>query len=600
MRAGSAALGRSLGTGFAFLQRVGKSLMLPVATLPVAGLLLGLGAANFAWMPPLVSELMRNSGDAIFANMPLIFAVAVALGFTENDGVSAIAAAIGYAVMLATMGVMAATLGQQPVTIMGIRTMQTGVFGGILAGALAAALFNRFYRIVLPPYLAFFAGKRFVPIVTALAAIGMGIVLSVVWPPIQQGINRFSHWAAVGDPRMAATLYGFAERLLLPFGLHHIWNAPFFYEIGSFTDATGRVVHGDIQRYFSGDPTAGVLGGAFLFKMFGLPAAALAIWRSARPENRATTGGIMVSAALTSLLTGITEPIEFAFLFVAPQLYLVHALLAASSQFVMASLDVHMGFTFSQGGIDFVLFNVLNPFSQRWWLVLVLGPIYAGVYFTTFFVAIRWLDLKTPGRDVGEAAATGVAAVAGAPDRLTRARELVLAFGGSENLASLDACITRLRVVVREPGRVDQARLKALGASGVVIVGQGVQAIFGPLSDNLRTDMQEVLRTEGNSLDSAPEVARVGSPPPASPTPGPRWTAENATPLLQALGGRQNLRALDVVALTRLRVELDDPARFDQAAARAAGVGVMQVAPGVLHLIVGQSADALAAVLRAA
>ena len=225
---------------FAFLQKIGKSLMLPVAVLPVAGLLLGIGAANFGWMPEILSLLMKNSGDVIFANLPLIFAIGVALGFTENDGVSAIAAAIGYMVMLATMGVMAGVWGVEPKAIMGIPAMETGVFGGILAGGLAAYMFNKYYKITLPTYLGFFAGKRFVPIVTALSAIGLGALLSVVWPPVQYGIDVFSHWAAVSDPRTAATVYGFVERLLIPFGLHHIWNVPFFFEIGTFTTPDGQ------------------------------------------------------------------------------------------------------------------------------------------------------------------------------------------------------------------------------------------------------------------------------------------------------------------------------------------------------------------------
>jgi PTS system glucose-specific IIC component len=606
--AGAAEAGRRrlAGSALAFLQKVGKALMLPVATLPVAGLLLGIGAAGFEWIPPVVSELMKSAGDVIFGNMPLIFAVAVALGFTENDGVSAVAATIGYAVMLATMGVMAGVWHEEPVTVMGIRSMQTGVFGGILAGGLAAATFNRFYRISLPPYLGFFAGKRFVPIATALAAIVAGLVLSVVWPPVQRGIDVFSHWAAVGDPRTAATVYGFVERLLVPFGLHHIWNAPFFYEIGSFTDASGKVVHGDIQRYFSGDPSAGILAGAFLFKMFGLPAAAIAIWRSARPEQRVAVGGMMLSAALTSFLTGITEPIEFAFLFVAPQLYLLHALLAASAQFLMASLGAHMGFTFSQGGIDFVVFNVLNPFSQKWWLVLVLGPLYAAVYYATFAGAIRGLRLATPGREEANGV-VAAAAPATSPDRLARARQLLAAFGGRENLASLDACITRLRVAVKDPDRVDQARLKALGASGVVVVGRAVQAVFGPLSENLKTDVEEVLRSAGSGADAAasPEVSPPASAPaPTAPPPSPAAVegarrAVAAAPLLAALGGAVNVRAVDAVALSRLRVELADRARFDEPAALRAGVlAVMWPSPGVLHLVVGERARELAQALR--
>src|SRR3954466_4237242 len=352
---------------FAFLQKIGKSLKLPVAVLPVAGLLLGIGAATFGWMPEILSLLMKNSGDVIFANLPLIFAIGVALGFTEhagvsalpaNDGGSRLAAAIGYMVMLATMGVMAGVWGVDPKSIMGIKSMETGVFGGILAGGLAAYMFNKYYKIVLPTYLGFFAGKRFVPIVTALSAIVLGTLLSVIWPPIQHGIDVFSHWAAESDPRTAATVYGFVERLLIPFGLHHIWNVPFFFEAGSFMDpTTGKVVHGDIGRFFAGDPTAGILAGAFLFKMFGLPAAAIALWHCAKPDKKVAVGGIMVSAALTSFLTGITEPIEFAFLFVAPVLYFIHACLAATAQFVANTLGMRMGFTFSQGGIDFLMFN---------------------------------------------------------------------------------------------------------------------------------------------------------------------------------------------------------------------------------------------------
>ncbi len=584
-----------LKNAFTFLQKVGKALMLPVAVLPVAGLLLGIGAANFEWLPPVISALMKASGDVVFGNLALIFAIGVAVGFTENDGVAAISAAVGYVVLLATLGVMAHVWGVEPATIMGIKTMQTGVFGGILAGGLAAAMFQRFYRIALPPYLGFFAGKRFVPIITALAAIVAGVLLSVVWPPIQLGINAFSHWAAVSDPRTAATLYGFVERLLIPFGLHHIWNVPFFFEMGAYTDAAGTTVHGDINRFFAGDPTAGVLAGAFLFKMFGLPAAAIAIWRSARPANRVAVGGIMISAALTSFLTGITEPIEFAFLFVAPVLYLLHACLAASTQFVANTLGMHMGFTFSQGGIDFLIFNAFGRFSQRWWLVLVLGPLYAAVYYTVFRVAIEWLDLKTPGREAATVDAAPVAARTGG-----RARELVLAFGGRANISGLDACITRLRVVVRDPAMVRDAALRALGATGVMVVGHGVQAVFGPLSENLKTDMDEYLRTTPASDEVPPASAPARTAAAAAPRAADAWVAEAAAPLLAALGGRANLRRIEAVALTRLRVELVDGGKFDETAARIAGVvGVMPVAPGTLHLIVGDKAAQFALAMSA-
>ncbi|BDU73957.1 PTS glucose transporter subunit IIBC [Mesoterricola silvestris] len=544
---------------FQFLQKVGKALMLPVAVLPVAGLLLGIGAANFALIPATASSIMKASGDVIFGSLPLIFAVGVALGFTDDDGVSAVAAAIGFLVMTATLGVMAGVFHVPPKLVMGIPSMQTGVFGGILAGGLAAFMFNRFYRISLPDYLGFFGGKRFVPIITALGAILLGVLLSVIWPPVQGGIDAFSRWAAVGSPRTAATIYGFVERLLLPFGLHHIWNVPFFFEMGSYTDAAGKVVSGDINRFFAGDPTAGILSGAFLFKMFGLPGAAIAIWHTARPENRVKVGGIMVSAALTSFLTGITEPIEFAFMFVAPALYAVHAVLAASTQFLANTLGIHMGFTFSQGGIDFLMFNALGRFAQRWWLVLLVGPAYGLLYYGIFRWVILRFDLRTPGRETEEGAAQVRGGGTGS--------DLVAAFGGAGNIASLDACITRLRVAVRDAARVDDARLKALGASAVLHIGNGVQAIFGPRSENLKTDMEIHLRG--------------GAPP------------DRAQRILAALKGRSNVLALEAVAATRLRVRLADP-RLDAAALEAAGVmAVMDLPGGERDLIVGKEAEEL-------
>jgi PTS system glucose-specific IIC component len=584
---------------FVVLQQIGKSLMIPVAVLPVAGLLLGIGAAHFEWIPPLVSALMKASGDVVFGNLPLIFAVGVAVGLTENDGVAAISAVVGYVVLLAILGVMAGVWGIAPVSIMGIKSMQTGVFGGILIGAIAATMFKRFYRSTLPPYLAFFSGKRSVPIVTALAAAITGVVLSAIWPPIQHGIDTFSHWAAVSNPRTAATVYGFVERLLIPFGLHHIWNVPFFFEMGAYTDASGTVVHGDINRFFAGDPTAGILAGAFLFKMFGLPAAAIAMWHSASPQNRVAVGGIMISAALTSFLTGITEPIEFAFLFVAPVLYVAHAALAASTQFLANTLGMHMGFTFSQGGIDFLVFNVFGKFAQKWWLVLILGPVYAVIYYVVFRLAIRWLDLKTPGREeTGVAAAPGAAPAGGD----NRARDLVLAFGGGDNIASLDACITRLRVAVRDPALVDERALTALGASGVMRIGKGVQAVFGTLSEHLKTNMEDYLRAAGAAPAAVPApAAAVHSPPAAAAgAPDPAMLA-TAARLLAALGERANVRELEAVAYTRLRIRLADPGRFDEVAAKLAGVvAVMKAAPGVLHLIVGEQAGRLAAAMKAA
>ncbi|SAK58959.1 PTS system N-acetylglucosamine-specific transporter subunit IIBC [Caballeronia glebae] len=588
---------------FGVLQKVGKSLMLPVAVLPVAGLLLGLGATDFhGYVPAIVLELMKNAGDVIFGNLPLIFAIGVALGFTENDGVSGIAATIGYLVMTATLGVIAKLEGVETAMIMGIPSIQTGVFGGILAGGLAAWMFNRYYKIALPAYLGFFAGKRFVPIVTAIGSIVLGAVLSVVWPPIGGAIKAFSQWAAVSDPRTAATVYGFVERLLIPFGLHHIWNVPFFFEAGSFLDpTTGKVVHGDINRFFAGDPTAGILSGAFLFKMFGLPAAAIAIWHCAKPEKKVAVGGMMVSAALTSFLTGITEPIEFAFLFVAPVLYFIHACLAASAQFVANTLNMHMGFTFSQGAIDFLMFNLIGNKATHAWYVFILGPIYAAIYYVVFRFVISRFNLKTPGREDDTAATVAVSSsgVGG------RSRDLVLAFGGRSNIKSLDACITRLRISVNDPSLVDDARLKALGAAGVVRVGNGVQAIFGPLSENMKTDMQEYLKTAGSDADlpAAGASAAVASDAVSASTVAPeRDTAlqkARAEKIRAALGGAANILKLEPLAATRLRVALSDASRLDGAALKAAGVPATQALDnGEVDLLVGLEAENLAGAMR--
>jgi len=556
---------------FAILQKMGRSLMLPVSVLPAAGILLGVGSANFSWMPAGVSNLMAQAGGAVFSSLPMLFAIAVALGLTNNDGVASLAAVVGFFVMLATMGVVAPFFGVPAASIFGVNTIDTGVFGGMLIGGIAAWLFSRYYKIQLPPYLGFFAGKRFVPIATAFAAIGCGLVLALIWPPVGRGIKAFSYWAAYSNPRLAVFIYGLVERLLLPFGLHHIWNVPFFFEIGSYTKSTGEVVHGDITRFFAGDPSAGILGGAYLFKMWGLPAAALAMWRSARPEQRAKIGGIMLSAALTSFLTGITEPIEFSFLFLAPMLYVLHAFLAGSAQLLFQVLGAKLGFTFSHGFIDFVLYYSIDT---KPWLVLVIGPLWGLMYFGLFSWAINRFDLKTPGREVEDAAAT--AAAAPLPSAGGLAPELVYAFGGSANITSLDACITRLRVTVADRALVNTERLKALGAAGVVMVGQSAQAVFGTRSENLKTQMDEYLRSGG------------------APVAPPSVPAIQMDRITAGLGGAQNIRESRAVARTRLRVVVFDDSRVNTAALRDAGAqGVMQGPAGVVHVLLGLGAESL-------
>jgi PTS system glucose-specific IIC component len=580
---------------FSLLQKVGKCMMLPVSVLPVAGILLGVGSANFSWLPSVVSQVMAASGSAIFGNLPLLFAIGVAIGLTENDGVAALAGTVGYVVFLAALGICAKLHGIETKSIMGIPSIETGVFGGIVVGLIAAAAFNRFYRIQLPSYLGFFAGKRSVPIITAFAVIIVGAVLSFVWPPVDNVIDAFSHWAVHERPALAFTIYGVVERALIPFGLHHVWNVPFFFQAGDYTDpATGTIVHGEIARFIAGDPTAGRMTGGYLFKMFGLPAAALAMWRAARPEQRSKVGGIMVSAALTAFLTGITEPIEFAFLFVAPLLYGVHALLAGLAYFVCVALGIRHGFTFSHGLIDYV---VLFPKSHGALWLLILGPIWAAIYYGVFTYAIHRFNLLTPGREVEDQVVQPVHSVSADSFAL----QLVRAFGGRSNIASLDACITRLRVKLNDVSKASTDKLKALGAAGVVILGDGVQAIFGTQSENLKTEMQEYLKTAGPEADDVEEVSPVKTPPPAvlaAPLRDPD-AARKASAYIAALGGKANIIRVDACAETRLRLVVRNESQVREAALRAEGIAAIVKLDGqTLHLLVGLNADQYAAEMR--
>ncbi|MDR2352376.1 MAG: PTS glucose transporter subunit IIBC [Deltaproteobacteria bacterium] len=577
-----------------FLQKIGKSLMLPVAILPVAGILLGVGSSNFSWMPDIVSEVMKNGGSIIFGNLALVFAVGVALGFTENDGSAALSAVVGYMVMVATLSVMAIqVLGLNPDpkayqlhNIIGLMSVDTGVFGGIIVGGMSAYLFNRFYRINLPTYLAFFAGKRFVPIITGLAAIVLGVILSYIWPPIQNLISAFSNWAAYSNPLWAGVIYGFVERLLLPFGLHHAWNVPFFFEIGSYlVPNTNIVVHGDINRFFAGDKTAGILSGGFLTKMWGLPAAAIAMWHSAKSENRKRVGGIMLSAALTSVLTGITEPIEFSFMFIAPFLYVIHAVLTGLAFAIMNLVGAHIGYTFSQGGIDFLLYWSIDT---KPWMVFIFGPIYAVIYYVVFRWVISFFDLKTPGREDEEA----IEVVMDSSGQFGIARHLVLAFGGRSNITNLDSCITRLRVSVADPKKVNSTKLKALGAAGVVEAGKAVQAIFGTRAGNLKSDMDAYLKQAGDDAElSDDEVASLSQKTTVEVQKkvevGPATEDEKAA-VIASLGGISNIVSVSPAGKTRLIAKLKDLNLIDNEAAQKSGLALFKPAKGEeVQIIVG-------------
>lgn len=520
---------------FGVLQKIGRALMLPVAILPAAGILLALGDAlqnpdlmenigflNSVWVQ-LIASVMQSAGYIVFDNLPLLFAVGVAIGLANGDGVAGIAAIIGYLIMNVTMSAVLIANGSIPegsaeqaeffagnnpayTTMLGIPTLATGVFGGIIVGVLAAIMFNRFYKIELPQYLGFFAGKRFVPIATSVAALVLGLAMLVVWPPIQHALNSFSSGLLSSNMTLTAFIFGVIERALIPFGLHHIFYSPFWYEFFSYTNTAGELVRGD-QRIFmaqirdGAELTAGTfMTGRYPFMMFGLPAAALAIYHEASPERKKVVAGLMGSAALTSFLTGITEPLDFSFLFVAPLLYAVHCVFAGLSYMTMYMLDIKVGMTFSGGFIDFFLYGIL-PNRTDWWLVIPVGLVFAVIYYFGFRFAIRKFNLMTPGRERGMEEEPNV--------RNTQAGGLahyvLEAMGNKENIKYLDACLTRLRVTVNDNGKVDKNELKKLGAAGVLEVGNNMQAIFGPRSEGLKEQIQDLIigRTSSQQMEAA-------------------------------------------------------------------------------------------------
>lgn len=498
---------------FGTLQKVGKALMLPVALLPAAGILLAFGTSfaqdqwteQFTWFanPSVLKilEVMSAAGGIVFDNLPLLFAVGVAIGLAKGDGVAGLAAIIGYLIMNVTMGVFANVTPEMAANepaytnMLGVDTIQTGVFGGIIVGLLASFLYNKYFNIELPQFLGFFAGKRFVPIITAFTSLILGIIMVFVWPFAQEGLNALSHLMLDTNRTLSTFVFGVIERSLIPFGLHHIFYSPFWFEFGQYTSAAGELVRGDQSIFFAQlkdgvDFTAGnFMTGKFPFMMFGLPAAALAIYHTARPEKKKLVAGIMGSAALTSFLTGITEPLEFSFLFVAPILFGIHAVFAGLSFMTMYLLDVKIGMTFSGGLIDFILFGVM-PNRTEWFWVIVVGLVFAVIYYFGFRWAILKFNLATPGREKEEDGDDDTEATGDVDDRPF---EILKAMGGSENITNLDACITRLRVSVADKGNVDKKRLKNLGASGVMEVGNNIQAIFGTSSDTIRGQMQDII-----------------------------------------------------------------------------------------------------------
>ena len=551
-----------------YLQRIGKAIMLPIAALPVAGILLGVGGSliNIAALEnapaiyqPLIAfvnipmitiilKIMQGIGDIVFGNLP----VGTAVGLAKQDkGTAALASVFGFLIMNQVIGVLlgvgATPLGtlvsgdvpaqyaQYVTTTLGIFTLNMSVFGGIITGIVTATLHNKYYNIQLPAVIGFFSGARFVPIVVSLAMAVVGALLAYIWPFVQDGIAVIALFVKNAGP-IGTFLYGLIERALIPFGLHHIFYTPFWY--GSFVD--GQVIIdgawqtiqganyayfaqlGNMQSIVGADAdtmstivsgTTRFMAGKFPFMMFGLPAAALAMYHTAAPNKKKIVGSLLVSAAFTSFLTGITEPLEFTFLFVAPVLYVVHCIMAGLSFFLMDILNVFIGMTFSGGLIDFTLFGILPAGAgvpTNWIRAILVGAGYAVVYYFLFKTLILKLNLKTPGREGDEEeaklyskadfqAAKGLDGkeapnkANGKDEIVQKAPEVLAALGGEENAVSIDACITRLRVEVKDKSKVDKDKLKALGAVGVVEVGNGIQAIFGAKADAYRHEINRIL-----------------------------------------------------------------------------------------------------------
>ena len=490
--------------GFAQLQRLGKSLMLPIALLPAAGILLRIGQPDLLGKitAPVIGAFftaMSAAGNAVFANLPLLFAVGVAIGFARKaDGSTALSAVAGYLVIAAVFESMSPIVLEGVTDAAGEQSMiNYSVFGGIVVGLVTAYLFDRYHDIELPAYLGFFGGRRFVPIVVSLASLVIGFVLSYFYPVFDSGLTSVGEFIGGSGP-LGAFVYGFVNRMLIPVGLHHIVNTYVWFIYGDYAGPDG-VVNGELTRFAAGDPSAGLLtSGFYPILMFGLPAAALAMIHVARPGQRKLAVGILSAAGLTAFVTGITEPLEFAFMFVAFPLYVLHAVLTGLSLSIAYMLDIHLGFSFSAGLIDLLLYGTA-PAAKNIPLLIVMGLAFSAIYYVTFrFAIVRW-NMRTPGREpdeeyaAGEPDAAGGSGAGASADSRERAEQLIEAFGGRNNLRDVDACITRLRIEVADRGDVDKKRLTALGAAGVIEVGNNVQAVFGTRSDVLKDDIRAML-----------------------------------------------------------------------------------------------------------
>jgi N-acetylglucosamine PTS system EIICBA or EIICB component len=579
-----------------FLQQLGRALMLPIAVLPVAGLLLRMGQPDLldiAWV--------EAAGDAIFSNLGLLFAVGVAVGFArENHGAAGLAAVVGF--LVTTHGAQVA-LSVPPDVVAGLsgkmRDLAAAAYKsgelaklsvplGILSGLIAGFCYNRFSDITLPSYLAFFGGRRFVPILTGFLGLLVALVCGYTWPYLEQGLDAFSH-AVLGSGAAGLFIYGTLNRILVVTGLHHILNNVAWFLIGDFHGVTG-----DLNRFFAGDPSAGdFMSGFFPVFMFGLPAACLAMYRSAPPKRRAAVGGLLLSMALTAFLTGVTEPVEFSFMFLAPLLYALHAVLTGLSMVIMHVARVHLGFSFSAGLFDYLL-NYGR--ATRPLLLLPLGVLYFGLYYGVFRLCIVRFDLLTPGREA-EAPTAAVADDAAAEG-------FIAALGGAGNLQSVDACTTRLRLVVRDSAAVDQAALRRLGSRGLVDLGAGsLQVVLGPIADQVAGRIRAGLSRSGQGVDAHTATSKLpGSahpPATAGKTGASSVSRQTAAAWIAALGGRANVGRLELGG-DRLLLQPQHIHELDIGALEELGVrAVARLKDGATQLLLGPAAVPVYAAVRA-
>lgn len=540
---------------FAVLQRVGRSFMLPIAILPVAGLLLGIGGSftNETMLKTYglynvmgsgtvfnaVFQVMSQAGDIVFANLPIIFAVGVAIGMAKKEKeVAALAAAIAFFVMHASISAMITVHGGSQdmlegavTSVCGITSLQMGVFGGIIVGLGVAALHNRFYKIELTQVLSFFGGTRFVPIISSLVYVGVGILMYFIWPAIQNGIYAVGN-IVLNSGYAGTWVYGFMERLLIPFGLHHVFYLPFWQTgVGGSLEVAGKTIEGAQNIFFAqlADPNTTrfavsatrFMSGKFPLMIFGLPGAALAMYKTAMPKKQKLAGGLLLSAALTSMLTGITEPLEFTFLFVAPLLYGVHCVFAGLAYMLMHVFNVGVGMTFSGGFIDLFLFGILQGNAKTNWIwIIVVGIFYFIVYYFLFSFLIRKFDLRTPGRfeddevklyrrsDMqGDNKGGGQA---GDVDEVSRL--IAQGLGGKSNISDVDCCATRLRCTVFDASLVKDDVLKSSGASGVIHKGNGVQIIYGPRVTVIKSNFEDYLDMDFEETQAESKKIIISSP----------------------------------------------------------------------------------------